>query len=174
MTSRLSFAIFLIFIIILFFGLFTDTRKISSPLINKTLPQFNYPALRSMELVTNSNLPNETILLNIWASWCKECIREHQVLNAIAQEGNIKIIGINYKDKRTEALGWLDIYGSPYVFSINDSEGKLGLDLGVYGVPETFIVDKNGYIRAKYIGAITFDLYMNEILPLIKELSYEE
>ena len=108
--------------------------------------------------------------MNVWASWCLECIREHQLLKKIHEEGKIKIIGINYKDNRSDALGWLDIYGNPYTYNLYDDKGELGINLGVYGVPETFFIDNNGIIRDKYIGAITQDIYNNRLIPLLQKI----
>tara|TARA_B100001564_G_scaffold357063_1_gene372520 strand:+ start:456 stop:935 length:480 start_codon:yes stop_codon:yes gene_type:complete len=154
----------------LYAGLFTNSRLVHSPLIDKSLPEFNLPILQSQSFANISNFPDDVFLLNIWASWCIECVREHRVLNIIKNDKKVKLIGINYKDDYKDAIGWLKIYGNPYEYNIVDKDGQLGIDLGVYGVPETFLIDENKIIRAKYIGAISEDIYYNEILPTIKNI----
>ena len=170
MNNKASIIIFIIFISILYAGLFNNSKLVYSPLIDKNLPEFNLPILQSQSTANISNFPDEAFLLNIWASWCVECIREHRVLNIINSDKKIKIIGVNYKDSQEDAIGWLKIYGNPYEYNIFDKNGQLGIDLGVYGVPETFLIDKNKIIRAKYIGAINEDIYYNEILPTFKKI----
>jgi len=169
LKHKTSIFIFISFISILFFGLFIDTRVIQSPLIGKDIPSFNLKTLSSELPVNNNMFPKEMILVNVWASWCLECIREHQIMMKINKDKKIKIIGINYKDERDDAIGWLEIYGNPYTFNIHDYDGQLGIDLGVYGVPETFLIDKNNKIQAKFIGAITENIYFNEILPVLEK-----
>tara|TARA_Y100000817_G_C16635374_1_gene445951 strand:+ start:79 stop:600 length:522 start_codon:yes stop_codon:yes gene_type:complete len=166
--KNISFVIFVLFFIILSIGLFTDTKKIRSPLINKKIPEIILPDLISQNLISNDLLPNETFLLNVWASWCQACITEHEIIKKLSSDG-IKIIGINYKDERDDAMGWLSIYGNPYLFSYSDSNGKLGLELGVYGVPETFIVDKFGIIKDKIVGPVNEEIVTKRIKPLIDE-----
>ena len=168
MNNRISVIIFILFISVLYAGLFNNSRLVQSPLINKSLPTFTLPILQSKSFADNSTFPDDIFLLNVWASWCVECIREHQVLNIINDDQKIRIIGINYKDSIDDAIGWLKIYGNPYEYNILDKDGQLGIDLGVYGVPETFLIDKNKVIRAKYIGVISEDIYYNEILPTIE------
>ena len=158
------------FILLLYVGLHNNSRIVQSPLIDKKLPEFNLPILQSESLAEMSTFPDDTFLLNVWASWCVECIREHQVLNLIENDKKVRLIGINYKDSTTDAIGWLKIYGNPYEYNIYDKDGQLGIDLGVYGVPETFLVDRNKVIRAKYIGVINEDIYYNEILPTIEKI----
>tara|TARA_Y100000748_G_scaffold282708_1_gene263222 strand:+ start:582 stop:1106 length:525 start_codon:yes stop_codon:yes gene_type:complete len=170
LNNKLSLLIFSVFILLLYVGLNNDSRLVQSPLINKKLPEFNLPILQSESLAEISTFPDDTFLLNVWASWCIECIREHQVLNLIENDDKIRLIGINYKDLEIDAIGWLEIYGNPYEYIIYDRDGQLGIDLGVYGVPETFLVDKNKVIRAKYIGVINEDIYYNEILPTIEKI----
>ena len=158
------------FILLLYVGLHNNARLVQSPLIDKKLPDFNLPILQSESLAEMSTFPDDTFLLNVWASWCVECIREHQVLNLIENDEKVRLIGINYKDSERDAIGWLKIYGNPYEYNIYDKDGQLGIDLGVYGVPETFLVDRNKVIRAKYIGVINEDIYYNEILPTIEKI----
>ena len=171
MKNKIIIILFSSFILMLFIGLFTNTRIINSPLIGKELPDFNLPLLGSTEIINAQILPKEPFLLNVWASWCLECIKEHHELMQINKDKNIQIIGINYKDEKQDARGWLEIYGNPYTYNLYDYDGEFAINLGVYGVPETFLVDKYRVIRAKYIGAITNEIYYNEIIPLVKKLN---
>jgi cytochrome c biogenesis protein CcmG/thiol:disulfide interchange protein DsbE len=110
-------------------------------------------------------------LLNVWASWCVACRQEHPLLVELAKTGAVPIYGLNYKDKRADALGWLSRFGDPYVASFADTEGVVGIDFGVYGVPETFVIDKTGTIRLKHIGPVTPEVLRDTILPLVKKLN---
>ena len=121
--------------------------------------------------VGRDDLLGRAYLLNVWASWCVACRQEHPFLNELARSKTVPIIGLNYKDKREDALGWLDSLGNPYELSLSDTDGRLGIDLGVYGVPETFVIDKQGIIRYKQIGPITPEVWEQKLAPLIKELS---
>jgi cytochrome c biogenesis protein CcmG/thiol:disulfide interchange protein DsbE len=157
---------------ILWAGLSLDPRRIPSPLVDKPLPSFAVPALQEPKrIVTPESLRGRVYLLNVWASWCVACRQEHPLLMSLAQRKAVPIIGINHKDKREDALGWLAQFGNPYELSIVDADGRLGIDLGVYGVPETFVIDKTGVIRHKYIGPITEDAWTKTLLPLIQRLS---
>jgi cytochrome c biogenesis protein CcmG, thiol:disulfide interchange protein DsbE len=109
-------------------------------------------------------------LLNVWASWCAACLQEHPVLLDLANSGAVPIIGLNYKDPRNDALDWLRRHGNPYLLSVADTQGRVGIDYGVYGVPETFVIDKAGIIRYKYIGPVTAEALSDKILPLVREL----
>lgn len=162
---------FLILVVILFFGLFTNTKVIQSPLIGKHLPNFTLTTLRSSQVVSKDDLTKEPMLLNVWASWCLACIKEHSILKSIQGNNHIKIIGINYKDERSDAIGWLNIYGDPYKYNLYDVNGEFAIDLGVYGVPETFLVDQNGLIRAKHVGELTEEIYTKKLLPMIKKIN---
>ena len=174
MNNKIYITIFIVFVLLLYLGLSNNSRLVHSPLIDKAVPNFNLPVLQSESYANSSNFPYDVFLLNIWASWCVACIKEHQVLNLINSEKKVRLIGINYKDNEDDAIGWLKIYGNPYEYNIIDKDGQLGIDLGVYGVPETFLIDKNNIIRAKYIGAISEDIYYNEILPTIEIISDEK
>ncbi len=126
-----------------------DKTSLPSPLIGKPFPTFILNTVESGE--STNHLPQEPVLVNVWATWCPTCKAEHAFLNELAKEG-VKIVGINYKDDDFKARQWLQAYGNPYLFNIADPDGKLGLELGVYGAPETFLVDSKGVIRAKHIG----------------------
>lgn len=110
-------------------------------------------------------------LLNVWASWCVACREEHPMLLELARNGAVPIYGLNYKDKREDALAWLNELGDPYVLSVSDLDGRVGINYGVYGAPETFLIDREGMIRFKRVGPITPDVWQKDFLPLIKELS---
>jgi cytochrome c biogenesis protein CcmG/thiol:disulfide interchange protein DsbE len=165
-------AIFVVLGLLLAYGLNLDPRKIPSPLIGKSLPAFSLTTVADpARKVGRDDLLGRAYLLNVWASWCVACRQEHPLLNELARNKTVPIIGINYKDKREDALGWLGSLGNPYELSLADNDGRLGIDLGVYGVPETFVIDKQGVIRYKQIGPITPEVWEQKLAPLIKELS---
>jgi cytochrome c biogenesis protein CcmG/thiol:disulfide interchange protein DsbE len=158
--------------LLLAYGLNLDPRKIPSPLIGKSLPAFSLATVADpARKVSRDELLGRAYLLNVWASWCVACRQEHPFLNELTRNKAVPIIGLNYKDKRQDALGWLGSLGNPYELSLSDSDGRLGIDLGVYGVPETFVIDKQGVIRYKQIGPITPEAWEQKLAPLIKELS---
>jgi len=165
-------AIFVVLGLLLAYGLNLDPRKIPSPLIGKSLPAFSLTTVADpARKVGRDDLLGRAYLLNVWASWCVACRQEHPFLNELAHNKTVPIIGLNYKDKREDALGWLGSLGNPYELSLADKDGRLGIDLGVYGVPETFVIDKQGVIRYKQIGPITPEVWEQKLAPLIKELS---
>lgn len=158
--------------LLLAYGLKLDPRMIPSPLIGKALPAFSLPTVADpARKVSRKDLIGRVYLLNVWASWCVACRQEHPVLNELAQRKAVTIIGLNYKDKRQDALQWLGSLGNPYELSLSDEDGRVGIDLGVYGVPETFVIDKQGIIRYKQIGPITPEAWEQKLLPMIKSLS---
>ena len=129
-----------------------------SPLIDKPFPQFILQQVEAEKQLTQADLQGSPMLVNVWATWCPTCKAEHEFLNTLAAQG-VRIIGINYKDDDEEAKAWLRDYGNPYEFNISDPKGKLGLELGVYGAPETFFVDGDGIIRAKHVGDINLRIW---------------
>lgn len=155
----------------LYQGLSMDPKEIPSVLINKPAPQFDLPALpgRDPGLAT-SDLHGQPVLVNVFASWCVSCRFEHPILLGMKERGEVPIYGLNYKDKPNEAVAWLDKLGDPYDRIGADRNGRVGIDFGVYGVPETFIIDSNGVIVDKVTGPITPDILKNKIRPLLKEL----
>lgn len=158
--------------LLLAYGLNLDPRKIPSPLIGKSLPAFSLPTVADpARKVGRDDMLGRVYLLNVWASWCVACRQEHPFLNELARNKTVAIIGLNYKDKREDALGWLGSLGNPYELSLSDTDGRLGIDLGVYGVPETFVIDKQGVIRYKQIGPLTPEDWEQKLLPLVRELS---
>jgi cytochrome c biogenesis protein CcmG/thiol:disulfide interchange protein DsbE len=163
--------LFVALAIFLGFGLTRDPRLIPSPLIDKPAPQFSLPQLHQPDQqLSLSAMHGKVWLLNVWASWCISCRDEHEVLLEFSRQGVLPVVGLDYKDKRADALSWLTQFGDPYTVSIMDTDGRVGIDYGVYGVPETFLIDKNGRIRHKYAGPLTPEILEKEFLPRIKEL----
>jgi cytochrome c biogenesis protein CcmG/thiol:disulfide interchange protein DsbE len=164
----------IVFVVLLGFlaaGLKLNPREVPSPLIDKPAPAFTLPRLDAPEQrMALQDLQGKVWLLNVWASWCVACRIEHPLLVELAASGAVPIYGLNYKDQRDDALAWLGKHGNPYVASLSDSEGLVGIDFGVYGVPETFVIDKRGAVRFKHIGALTPELIETRVRPLLKEL----
>lgn len=146
-----------------------DPQALPSALIDKPMPEFSLPKLGSDEMLTPANLKGEPALLNVWATWCPSCRVEFPYLVKLAQQG-VAIYGLDYKDDPTEALKWIEELGDPFRFNIVDKEGTLGLDLGVYGAPETYLIDANGTIRAKHVGVVDERVWQEKLLPLYVEL----
>jgi cytochrome c biogenesis protein CcmG, thiol:disulfide interchange protein DsbE len=162
--------IFAALVALLAIGLGKDPRRVPSPFIGKPAPAFDLPQLQAPDLrLTTDMLNGQPVLLNVWASWCVECRHEHALLMQLATEKNIPIYGLNYKDARADALRWLEDWGNPYMLTGADTDGRVGIDYGVYGVPETFVMDANGVIRHKHIGALTEKVVQEVILPLLAE-----
>ncbi len=157
---------------LLYYGLRLDPRRIPSPLVNKPLPAFSLPTLDNPDkILTNADLRDHVVMINVWASWCVACREEHPVLVDLAGRKQVTIIGLNYKDTRVDALNVLRGQGNPYNTVLVDASGRTGIDWGVYGVPESFIVDKQGIIRYKQIGPITPEVWDKTLWPLIQSLS---
>jgi cytochrome c biogenesis protein CcmG, thiol:disulfide interchange protein DsbE len=168
----LPFGIFLMLLVFLAVGLTLKPSEVPSPLIGKPAPAFELPRLQDPARTLSPNdLRGKVWILNVWASWCVSCRDEHPLLVNLAKSGVVPIYGLNYKDRRDDALAWLARFGNPYAASVSDAEGKVGIDYGVYGVPETYIVDDRGMIRHKHIGPITPEVLEAKILPLVKELN---
>jgi cytochrome c biogenesis protein CcmG/thiol:disulfide interchange protein DsbE len=162
---------FLVMIGFLAVGLRLNPREVPSPLIDRPVPAFSLPTLAAPEVsLAAQDLKGKVWLLNVWASWCVACRAEHPLLVDLAKTGTVPIYGLNYKDKREDALRWLGNYGNPYQASLSDTSGLVGIDLGVYGVPETFVIDRNGLIRYKHTGPVTAEALRDTILPLIGKL----
>jgi cytochrome c biogenesis protein CcmG, thiol:disulfide interchange protein DsbE len=167
-------ALFITIAVFLALGLNLKPGEIPSPFINKPAPSFSAPKLdNSSETLTPGDLKGKVWLFNVWASWCVSCRAEHPILNSLAQQQAAVIVGLNYKDKPDDAKAWLDSLGNPYNVSIMDQDGRIGIDWGVYGVPETFVIDKKGLIRYKHTGPITDDDIQQTFLPLIAQLQAE-
>lgn len=168
----LPLGIFIVLVIFLGVGLTLKPREVPSPLIDKMAPAFRIPQLHEgSKTISPEDMRGKVWLLNVWASWCVSCREEHPLLVEFARQNMAPIYGLNYKDKRENALAWLADGGDPYVVSAHDLDGKVGIDWGVYGVPETFVMDKQGIIRYKQIGPVTPEALRDKIIPLIKELN---
>ncbi len=152
-------------------GLYLDPREVPSPLIDKPAPSFSLTRLDDpRQTIALADLRGKVWMLNVWASWCVACRDEHPLLVEFAKKGLLPIYGLNYKDQRDDGNAWLMRMGNPYQASLFDNEGRVGIDFGVYGVPETFIIDKSGTIRMKHIGPLTPEVIATEIEPLLKKL----
>lgn len=163
---------FLVLVVFLAIGLGRDPREVPSPLINKAAPTFRLPQLKeTAKTFSAEDMRGKVWILNVWASWCITCRDEHPLLLDYAKSGAVPIYGLNYKDKREDALAWLDDLGDPYVLSAADLEGRVAIDYGVYGAPETYLIDQNGTIRFKQIGPVTPDVWTKKVLPLVQELN---
>jgi cytochrome c biogenesis protein CcmG/thiol:disulfide interchange protein DsbE len=164
--------VFVVMVGFLAVGLNLKPREVPSPLIDKPAPAFSLARLDAPEQQLGlEDLKGQVWLLNVWASWCVACRQEHPLLVDLARQNVVPIYGLNYKDKRDEALAWLGRYGNPYAVSLSDTEGLVGIDYGVYGVPETFVVDKSGTIRLKHIGPVTPEALRDTILPLVRKVN---
>ncbi len=167
----LPLGIFAVLVWFLFKGLSLNPREVPSPLVNRPVPNFTLSKLHAPDQkLSASDLKGQVWLLNVWGSWCVSCRIEHPLLNELAKNNVVPIYGMNWKDKREDAIGWLNKFGDPYVASIADVDGRVAIDFGVYGAPETFIIDKQGIIRHKHIGPITAESLQKDILPLIERL----
>ena len=153
-------------------GLTRDPREVPSPYIGKPAPAFRLEQLHApASAFSPEDMKGKVWLLNVWASWCVSCRVEHPLLVDLARRGVVPIVGLNYKDRREDGVQWLARLGDPYVLSVHDLDGRVGIDYGVYGVPETFVIDKQGVIRYKQIGPITPEALEKKILPLIRQLN---
>ena len=164
-------AIFLLLVGFLAVGLKLNPREVPSPLVGKPAPAFELPVLQQADRkFTPADMRGKVWLLNVWASWCESCRDEHPLLVNLSKQGVLPILGLNYKDKGADAERWLAQFGNPYQLSAVDADGRIGIDYGVYGVPETYLIDAEGVIRYKQIGAITPAILEQKILPLAAAL----
>ncbi|TRZ70383.1 MAG: DsbE family thiol:disulfide interchange protein [Rhodocyclaceae bacterium] len=163
--------VFAVMGIFLGIGLTLNPREIPSPLIGKPVPEFSLPAVKGRTLgLSTADLRGQVSLVNVFASWCVACRDEHPVLMALGKKGVVPIHGLNYKDKPDDAQAWLDQLGDPYTRTGADTSGRVAIDWGVYGVPETFVIDRDGRIAYKQIGAITPEVLRDTIMPLVTKL----
>jgi cytochrome c biogenesis protein CcmG/thiol:disulfide interchange protein DsbE len=163
------------FIMLLFLGagLRLKPQEIPSPLIGKPAPVFSLAQVEDAQRQFQSHdMRGKVWVLNVWASWCGPCRVEHPALLALAKRGTVPIVGLNYTDKRADSVKWLAEVGNPYTVSAFDGDGRVGIEFGVYGVPETFVIDKAGTIRLKLTGALTAEVIETTLLPLIEELDH--
>ncbi|MFQ5618845.1 MAG: DsbE family thiol:disulfide interchange protein [Rhodospirillales bacterium] len=171
LTCLIPVAIFAVIAVAFAVGLTLNPREIPSALIGKPVPEFALPPVQGRSLgLSSEDLRGEVSLVNVWASWCAECKREHPVLMALARRGVVPLHGLNYKDSPDAAQAWLDGLGDPYTRDGADRDGRVAIDWGVYGVPETFVVDRRGRIAYKHIGAMTERVIAEKILPLVENL----
>ncbi|NJK42384.1 MAG: DsbE family thiol:disulfide interchange protein [Aquincola sp.] len=163
-------AVFVLMAGFLAVGLKLDPREVPSPLVGKPAPAFELPQLRDPAVkMTVEQMKGQVWVLNVFASWCTPCLAEHPYVTQLAKQG-VKVVGLNYKDKAEDATNWLRKHGDPYAAIVVDADGRAGIDWGVYGVPETFVIDKQGVIRHKQIGPITPQALREEILPALAKL----
>ena len=162
---------FILMIGLLGYGLQLDPKLVPSPLIDKKAPAFSLAMLEqpSRQLAT-SDLIGQVWVLNVWASWCVSCRAEHEVITALANRNLVTVVGLNYKDEPADAERWLNQFGNPYATSVIDRDGRVGIDWGVYGVPETFVIGADGMIKYKHIGPVTHESLQQKIMPVLKEL----
>lgn len=169
----LPLAIFLGLAVFLYRGLYLNPQELPSALVGKPFPEFALSAVEDPQRqITRNDLLGKPALVNVWATWCVACKVEHPVLNRLARQG-VVIHGVNYKDQRAAALDWLRNFQDPYQLNIEDPEGRLGLQLGVYGAPETFFIDREGIIRHRYVGVIDDRVWQEELAPLYQEMLRE-
>ncbi|QOL25867.1 DsbE family thiol:disulfide interchange protein [Thalassotalea sp. LPB0316] len=166
--------LFVLLAVVLYRGLSLNPEKLPSALIGKPVPAFTLSQLKDANTTLSAqDLTGDIVLLNVWATWCPSCRYEHPYLLDLAKSDRVKLYGLNYKDERDLAITWLNQLGDPYEFSIFDDMGRLGLDLGVYAAPETFVIDHNGIIRKRFAGPIDAKVWQDEFEPLIRQLEAE-
>ncbi|HEX9396272.1 MAG TPA: DsbE family thiol:disulfide interchange protein [Burkholderiales bacterium] len=163
---------FALLVALLAAGLRLDPREVPSPLIGKPAPAFELPLLDApAKTFSQKDMAGKVWIMNVWASWCPPCLVEHPVIMRMARTGVAPVVGLNYKDTREDALPWLKRNGNPYRQVVFDASGRIGIDYGVYGVPETYVIDREGVIRYKHIGPVTPEVAQQKIEPLVKELN---
>ncbi|MBI2286986.1 MAG: DsbE family thiol:disulfide interchange protein [Nitrosomonadales bacterium] len=162
---------FVVLVALLAIGLNLNPREVPSPLVGKAAPAFTLPQLHEpSRQFSPQDMKGKVWLFNVWASWCTACENEHPVFLELSRRNLVPIYGMDYKDKREDGEAWLRKHGNPYTLVVSDAEGRVGIDYGVYGVPETYVIDKQGVIQHKHIGAVTPKILDETILPLVKEL----
>lgn len=175
MTRHLKYLVpLLIFGVIVWFlgrGLYLNPSDVPSPLVDKPAPLFSIADLHRPDLqFASETMMGKVWILNVWASWCRACRDEHPLFVELGRQGSVPIVGLNYKDQREDALAWLRTLGDPYVASAYDIDGRVGMDFGVYGVPETYVIDKAGIIRYKHTGPVTAKSLEEKVMSLVREL----
>ncbi|MDD2061397.1 DsbE family thiol:disulfide interchange protein [Pseudomonas sp. GD03860] len=165
----LPLAVFLLVAVFLYRGLFLDPTELPSAMIGKPFPAFALTSVQDGKPLTQADLIGKPALVNVWATWCPSCKVEHPYLNKLAEQG-VVIHGVNYKDDNAAALKWLAEFHNPYQLDIRDEQGSLGLDLGVYGAPETFVIDAKGVIRYKHVGVVDATVWREQLAPIYQGL----
>jgi cytochrome c biogenesis protein CcmG/thiol:disulfide interchange protein DsbE len=174
MRGLLPLILFAALVALLFFGLGTDPRKVPSPLVGKPVPKFTLPTLQDpSRTLSDADLRGQVSLVNVWFSTCVSCRAEHRQLMAIAKESGVQIVGLNWKDDKPDALQMLRQFGNPYHVVAFDADGRVGIDWGVYGAPETFVIDRKGTIRYKQIGPIDQTVWEQTLRPIVDQLKAE-
>ncbi len=174
MKYLLPLLLFIALSVFLAIGLKLNPREIPSPLIDKPAPGFSLPILATPEQrLSQADFKGKVWLLNVWASWCVSCREEHPLLIELAKQNKVLLVGLNYKDEAPAANAWLGKHGNPYNVSVMDADGRVGIDYGVYGVPETFVIDKRGVVRYKHTGPVQPGELESIFLPLIEKLEAE-
>jgi len=175
LKSLTPLVLFLALAALLFYGLKLDPRKVPSPLVGKPAPTFSLPALQDpSRMVSDADFKGKISLVNVWASWCVSCRAEHEELMKLSrEEQDVQILGLNWKDDPNDATRMLRTFGDPYVVSAFDPDNKVGIHWGVYGAPETFVVDAKGIIRYKHIGPIDRQVWEQTLRPLVQEIKAE-
>jgi cytochrome c biogenesis protein CcmG/thiol:disulfide interchange protein DsbE len=164
--------LFIVLLVFLGIGLRLKPQEIPSPLIGKAAPPFTLAQVADdKKIFQPQDMQGQVWLLNVWASWCGPCRDEHPVLLDFSRQAVAPIVGLNHTDVREDSRNWLNQFGNPYLLSVFDADGRVGIDYGVYGVPETFVIDKRGVIRMKHVGAVTPAVIRDKFLPLIRELN---
>jgi cytochrome c biogenesis protein CcmG/thiol:disulfide interchange protein DsbE len=173
-TRLIPIAVFLVVAGFFAYGLSRDPSKIPTEMIDRPLPNFELPGLRDDEgVISDDVLRGQTSLVNVFGSWCVACLQEHPTLMRLAASTGVKIVGVNWRDDRQDALTWLQRHGDPYERIIFDADSELAIELGVTGAPETFVVDPNGRIRFKQVGPITEKVFKDTITPILKAIEAE-
>ena len=174
-SALIPLGIFAVLVVFLAIGLGLKPREVPSPFIGKPVPEFTLPKLMAEgENISPQALKGQVWMLNVFASWCVSCRAEHDVLTRFINSEKVPVLGLNYKDEQKDAKAWLAALGNPYEHIAVDYEGQVGIDLGVYGVPETFVIDKKGIIRHKSTGPVFDETVQNDLLPLILKLREEQ
>ena len=172
MRFAIPLGIFVLMVALLGYGLTLDPKKVPSPLIGKPAPTFSLAKLGNpQQQLARADMLGKVWVLNVWASWCISCRAEHKVITRLAEKNLVAVIGLNYKDDPKDARRWLKQFGNPYTASLIDQDGRVGIDFGVYGVPETFVIGKDGMIKYKHIGPVTQESLDAEVLPAIRNLT---
>ena len=167
--------LFVVLAVVLYRGLFLNPQAMPSALVGKVMPEFNLTDLHDQnKTISRADLTGDIFLINVWATWCPSCRYEHPYFLELAKNKRVKLYGLNYKDERKAAVQWLAQLGDPYLFSVFDPLGRLGMDLGVYAAPETFVIDHLGVIRKRYAGPIDANVWQKEFEPLIQLIEQEQ
>lgn len=171
MRYLIPIGLFGVLVAFFFIGLRLDPSEVPSPLIGKPAPVFDLPELKDLsQRVSNADLSGRPTLLNVWATWCAGCRQEHEMLLQLAEQGGVPIYGLNYRDERTGALRWLEQLGDPYIAVAYDPDGSGSLDWGVYGAPETFLIDPDGVVVYKHLGPMTPSAWREEFMPRMQQM----